>query len=77
VLAFQADVAVLRDRLHDRSQTSSRPDDNEQTIKVRLAAFASVPADLLDFYRTRDALHLVDANLPLEQVTHAVQHIIG
>jgi adenylate kinase len=77
VLAFHADVAVLRERLHGRSVDSARPDDNDEVIEVRLAAFADVPADLLEFYRARDALHVIDANQSLTQVTRTVRQIIG
>ena len=45
-----------------------RKDDNEETIKTRLATYKSMTAPLLDFYRNKGLLATVDAGQGISQV---------
>ena len=47
---FQCDDSVLIERLLKRAETSGRADDNEETIKKRLALFHDKTMPVIDYY---------------------------
>ncbi len=50
VLYFEVADETMVKRLLKRAETSNRVDDNEETIKKRLATFHSVTQPVIDYY---------------------------
>ncbi len=53
-----------------------RPDDYENVIRERLAAYESLTRPLVKFYRRRSSFYEVDGNEPPESVTNALCRIL-
>lgn len=68
VLSLVADEAVLVDRLLKRAQIEGRADDNEDTIKARMAIYATSTDPLLAIYRDRGLLVEVDGIGSIDEV---------
>jgi adenylate kinase len=69
VLCFEADEEELLRRLAGRAAAQHRADDVEQTIRHRLEVFASKTRPLIDYYRHRRLLTMVDGVGRVEEVT--------
>ena len=54
VINFECSDAVMTKRLVQRGQTSGRVDDNEDTIKRRLATFRQETLPVIEFYSKRN-----------------------
>jgi adenylate kinase len=57
---------------HDGGELIQRPDDREDVIRERLAAYERQTRPLIDYYRRQGALVDVDGGQPVEAVTRAV-----
>jgi adenylate kinase len=69
---------VARKRLEHRSADSGRSDDaDEATIEHRLKVFHAETEPLLDYYRDRGTLRLVDADQPPDAVLADIESAIG
>ncbi|HEY8545376.1 MAG TPA: nucleoside monophosphate kinase [Acidimicrobiales bacterium] len=66
---------VARDRLAHRRQ--GRSDDDAATIEHRLRVFHEETEPLLDHYRTRGTLHVVDGDRPQDDVLAAIVAALG
>jgi adenylate kinase len=53
-----------------------RQDDNAETVRARLEAYAAQTAPLLPYYAARGLLREVDGMAPIEQVTEAIQRVL-
>jgi adenylate kinase len=60
VITLDVPEAVLANRILDRAKTEARSDDNADVIATRLRVFASTTSPVLDFYRRRGLLRVVD-----------------
>ena len=60
-------------RLLERGLVLGRADDNEDTIRHRLAVYAEATEPLLDFYRERGILAEVDGTGTVEEVTGRIR----
>jgi adenylate kinase len=69
VLCFEADEEELLRRLAGRAAAQHRADDAEQTIRHRLEVFAIKTRPLIDYYRHRRLLTMVDGVGRVEEVT--------
>jgi adenylate kinase len=69
VLCFEADEEELLRRLAGRAAAERRSDDAEQTIRHRLEVFAAKTRPLVDYYRHRRLLTMVDGVGRVEEVT--------
>jgi adenylate kinase len=69
VLCFEAAEEELLRRLAGRAAAEHRADDVEQTIRHRLEVFASKTRPLIDYYRHRRLLTMVDGVGRVEDVT--------
>jgi adenylate kinase len=56
-------------RILARAEVEGRSDDNEQTVRNRLQVFEEATHPLVDYYRERGLLHVVDADRPEDAVT--------
>jgi len=69
VLCFEAAEEELLRRLAGRAAAQHRADDAEQTIRHRLEVFAIKTRPLIDYYRHRRLLTMVDGVGRVEDVT--------
>jgi adenylate kinase len=69
VLCFEAAEEELLRRLAGRAAAQHRADDAEQTIRHRLEVFASKTRPLIDYYRHRRLLTMVDGVGKVDEVT--------
>jgi adenylate kinase len=53
-----------------------RPDDNEATVRTRMAEYRAKTAPILPFYEARGLVRRVDGMLPVEQVAAAIDAIL-
>lgn len=60
VISLEVDPELLTARLLKRAQIEGRPDDNEETIRNRMAVYSSQTEPLIDHYREADLLVPVD-----------------
>ncbi len=70
-IAFNLDVPrqELVNRLLTRAKDEGRLDDNEEIIKVRLAAYEKETHPLLDYYRNAGILYSIDGTGSMEEVS--------
>ncbi len=54
-----------------------REDDNEATIRTRLAVFHEQTEPVIDFFRSIGLLRRIDASLPIQHVEHLVERLVG
>jgi adenylate kinase len=54
-----------------------RPDDNEQTVRNRMAEYRGKTAPILPFYEARGLVARVDGMAPIEAVTAQIDAILG
>jgi adenylate kinase len=59
-------------RLVGRAAEEGREDDNEQTVANRLEVFDDATRPLVDYYRERGLLHVIDADRDEDAVTAAI-----
>jgi adenylate kinase len=71
-LSFEVTEEELLRRLAGRAAAQHRPDDAEQTIRHRLEVFAIKTAPLIDYYRHRRLLTMVDGVGRVEEVTDRI-----
>ena len=53
-----------------------RPDDNEETVRTRMAEYRAKTAPILPFYEARGLVRQVDGMQPVEQVAAAIDAIL-
>jgi adenylate kinase len=66
---------LVRRILH-RAEVEGRADDNPQTVANRLQVFNDATAPLIDYYRGRGILHVIDADRDADEVTEAIIGIL-
>ena len=57
-------------------QFKRRPDDNEETVRNRMAEYRAKTAPILPFYESRGLVKRVDGMAPIEHVTAAIEAIL-
>ena len=62
----------LMRRILARAETEGRADDNEQTVRKRLAVFDEATSPLVGYYRDRNLLHVIAADRPEDEVTASI-----
>ena len=67
----------LMRRILRRAQEQGRSDDNEQTVHNRLQVFDEATRPLVDYYRERGLLHVIDAAREADTVTTAILDSLG
>jgi len=53
-----------------------RADDNEETVRQRLAAYHAVTEQILPFYKEKNILRSVDGMAPIDEVTKQIEEVI-
>ena len=59
------------------SEFKRRPDDNEETVRTRLAEYRAKTAPILPIYEQRGIVSRVDGMAEMDQVTLAIERIIA
>ena len=67
---------MLTERLINRGKTSGRADDNEETIKKRLAVYNEQTAPLIEWYEKEGKRHAVKGYGSLEEINAALCAVI-
>ena len=62
------------DKCHN--ELVQRDDDNEQTLKARFETFINVTNPLLEYYKEKNKLHIVDASLSTEEIFKNIEKIL-
>ncbi len=66
----------LKRRILARAETEGRADDNEQTVENRLRVFDEATHPLIEYYRDRGLLHVVDAAQDPDAVTEQILQVL-
>lgn len=66
----------LMRRILARAETEGRSDDNERTVENRLRVFDEATHPLIEYYRDRGLLHVVDANQDPDAVTEQILAVL-
>jgi adenylate kinase len=53
-----------------------RPDDNEETVRTRMAEYRAKTAPILPIYEARGLVRRVDGMAPMDEVTEAIEAIL-
>lgn len=72
VIYLDAPRAELVRRILARAELEGRADDNEETVANRLRVFDEATRPLIDYYRDRGLLTVVDADQDADVVTDAI-----
>jgi adenylate kinase len=77
VIYLEAPREELVRRIMERAQIEGRTDDTEEVVHNRLEIFEDATRPLIDYYRSRGLLHVIDANRSEEEVTERILAAIG
>ena len=72
----QPKVAALCDKCGS-SEFKRRPDDNEQTVRTRMAEYRAKTAPILPLYEARGLVQRVDGMADMDHVSRAIAGILG
>jgi adenylate kinase len=75
-LELRADAEELFQRLVGRAEIERREDDNPQTIRQRMHVYSSQTLPLVDYYRRRGQLEVVDAMGTPDEVFERIERSI-
>ncbi|XP_072176266.1 adenylate kinase isoenzyme 5-like [Diadema setosum] len=74
-LYFEVSDEVMTERLLNRAKTSGRVDDNEETIKKRLATFHEATKPVIEYYAEKNKLKKIPAESTPDEVFEAVKAV--
>ena len=77
VIYLEASREELVRRIIERAKTEGRSDDTEEVVTNRLQVFDEATRPLIDYYRSRGLLYVVDADLSEERVAERIVAAIG
>lgn len=77
VIYLDAPRDELVRRILARALVEGRADDNPETVANRLHVFDEATHPLVDYYRGRGLLHVVDANRDADDVEAAILSVLG
>jgi adenylate kinase len=77
VIYLEASTDELVRRILERAKIEGRSDDTEEVIQNRLDVFDEATKPLIEYYRARGLLRVIDANQSEEQVAEHILAAIG
>lgn len=77
VLYLEAPPDVLMRRILERAKQLGRDDDNEETVTKRLKVFDEATRPLIDYYRDRGLLRVIDAAPEVDEVTETIMGVLA
>jgi adenylate kinase len=70
-------VPTLCDKCGAEESFKRRPDDNEETVRNRMAEYRAKTAPILPFYEARGLVTRVDGMAPIGEVSATIEAILG
>jgi adenylate kinase len=70
-------LVVHADEVVRRLSRRGREDDDEWVIKERLAVYSRDTEPVLEYYRRRGVVTVLDGNRPLDEVTDAIEAVVA
>ena len=70
-------LVVHADEVIRRLGNRGRDDDETYVIKERLAVYEHETAPVLEYYRRRHVVTVLDGNRPLDEVTESIEHAVS
>ena len=77
VVLLEVPTEELVKRLLKRAQEEGRADDNEETIRRRLAVYQKETEPLVDYYARRGVLFTLQGTGPIEAITECILKVLG
>jgi adenylate kinase len=77
VIYLDAPREELMRRILERAEVEGRSDDNPETVKNRLHVFDEATRPLVDYYRERGLLHVINADQDEDAVTKEILKALG
>ena len=77
VLFFDVPDSEILSRIEKRRGIEGRADDDPAAVATRLRAYREQTAPVLDWYRSRGTVHLVQAVGKVEEIASQVKGLIG
>src|SRR4051812_42544769 len=77
VIYLDAPREELVRRILARAEVEGRADDNPETVSNRLQVFDEATHPLVEYYRDRDLLHVINANQDADAVTADILRTLG
>jgi adenylate kinase len=77
VIYLEASRDELVRRILARAETEGRSDDTEEVVQNRLQVFDEATRPLVDYYRSRGLLYVIDANQSEDEVAEHILAAIG
>jgi adenylate kinase len=77
VIEFQVDEERMIDRILKRAAEEGRSDDNEDTLRKRMAVYREQTAPIIPHYQGKGALKTVDGMQPMADVTADLEKILA
>ena len=77
VVLLEVPTEELVKRLLKRAQEEGRADDNEETIRRRLAVYQEETEPLVDYYARRGVLFTLQGTGPIEAITECILKVLG
>lgn len=72
VIFLDVPTAELVERILARAAVEGRDDDTPEVVGNRLSVYEQVTKPLIEYYRARGVLHVIDASGPIDEVTARV-----
>lgn len=76
MIDLQVDEQEVIQRLINRGKTSGRSDDNEETIRERLAIYHERTQPVASYYRARSAYYPVDGNGSMDEIFSRIDSVV-
>jgi adenylate kinase len=83
VIKLKVDSEILQERIANRVAEAKargaplRPDDNPDVLRTRIEAYRAQTAPLIDYYRERGILQIVDGMAPIPEVARAIDEALA
>jgi adenylate kinase len=77
VLFFDVPDQEILARLGKRRTIEGRADDDPQAVATRLKAYREQTAPVLDWYRSRGGVQLIEAVGTVDEIADRVQRVLG
>ena len=74
---FKLPAVAARCDVCGSEEFKRRPDDNEATVRARMAEYRGKTAPILPFYEAKGLVRRVDGMAPIEEVERAIETILG
>ncbi len=78
VIDLEVSDEIVTERMLKRAEVENRPDSSTvEQIQGRLATYNEHTKPVLDFFRAQNKLVVIDGAAPTDEVTAAIEHILG